>query len=76
VTGELMLLPNGKMMTQGDGTLKFGVSPSTGLFKGTVTDPLSGKERSFGGVVLQRFNSGAGMILGTNQIGRIEITLE
>ena len=76
VTGELMLLPNGKMMTQGDGTLKIGISPSTGLFKGTVIDPLSGEQRSFGGVVLQRFNSGAGMILGTNQIGRIEVTLE
>jgi hypothetical protein len=76
VTGELMMLPNGKMMVHDGGALKLGYSPTTGLFKGTVTDPLSGKPRSFSGVLLQNSNSGAGLILGTNEVGRVEVILE
>lgn len=77
VTGTLNVLPNGKMVaTQGGGTLKFGMSPTTGLFKGTVIDPSTGKPQAFGGVVLQKWNSGAGLILGTNAVGLIELTFE
>jgi hypothetical protein len=76
ITAEVMLLPNGKITTQTGGGLKFGVSPTTGLFKGNVTDPLSGKQRTFSGVLLQNLNSGAGLVLGTNEVGRVDVTLD
>lgn len=76
VTGEVMVLPNGTMMAQSGGALKIGVSPATGLFKGTVLDPATGRPRVFSGVVLQKWNIGSGLVLGTNQVGLVELTME
>jgi hypothetical protein len=73
IAAELMLLPNGKMMTKGD-TFNFGISPTTGLFKGTVMDSATGKPHSFGGVMLQKWNVGSGLVFGTNQVGLIEVS--
>jgi hypothetical protein len=42
-------------------------SPTTGLFKGKVIDPSSGKPLSFGGAVLQKLNGGYGYSLGTTR---------
>jgi hypothetical protein len=72
----LMVLPNGKMVSAGDGSLKFGVAPATGVFKGTVFDPGSGKPRIFSGVLLQKWDQGAGILLGTNAVGAVELAQE
>jgi hypothetical protein len=72
VSGTLMLLPNGKMQTQG-GALKIGISPTTGLFKGTVLDPATGSPRAFSGVLLQKWNVGAGVLLGLDEVGLVEL---
>jgi hypothetical protein len=74
ISAELMLLPNGKVVSQGDGSVKFGISPTTGLFKGSVLDPATGKPCAFSGVMLQKWNVGAGLILGLDQIGLIEVS--
>jgi hypothetical protein len=74
ITTELMLLPNGKVMSQADDSFKFGLSPTTGLFKGSVIDPATGKPYLFSGVMLQKWNVGAGLVLGTNQVGLIEVS--
>jgi len=76
VTAEFMMLPSGKMMVQGDESFKFGLSPTTGLFKGSVVDPATGKAFLFSGVMLQKWNVGAGFLLGTNQVGLIEVNLQ
>src|SRR5206468_2405491 len=47
--------------------------PQTGLWKGTVTEPTTGRSFSFQGAVLQRQNSGRGFFLGTNQSGRVRL---
>jgi hypothetical protein len=74
ITTELMLLPNGKVMSQADAGVKFGLSPKTGLFKGSVLDPATGKPCVFSGVMLQKWNVGAGLVLGTDQVGLIEVS--
>jgi hypothetical protein len=46
-------------------------SLKTGTFSGKVSDPLTGKSRSFGGAVLEKLNSGYGFMLGTNQSSQV-----
>ncbi len=72
VTNELMVLPNGRPLSSA-GPVKFGFSPLTGLFKGTVQDPASGKVRTFSGVLLQKWGSGAGAVFGLDEVGLVEV---
>jgi len=51
--------------------LKLAITTSSGLFKGTVADPNTGKTISANGVVLQKQNFGGGFFTGTNQTGRV-----
>lgn len=76
LTDQVTLLANGKMVSPGPGGVKIGVSPTTGLFRGTVIDPGSGRPWVLSGVILQKWNLGVGLILGTNEVGRVELTLE
>jgi len=46
-------------------------SPSSGVFAGRVTDPVSGHSSSFSGVVLPKMNLGCGFLLGTNQSSQV-----
>jgi hypothetical protein len=47
------------------------VTTTTGLFKGSVVNPITGKAVAINGVVLQQQNFGGGFFLGTNQSGRV-----
>ena len=51
--------------------LRLTLTPSTGLFRGSVTDPLGAKPLQFAGVVLQKQALGAGYFLGAAQSGRV-----
>lgn len=51
--------------------LRLTFTPSTGLFRGSVTDPLGQKPLQFTGVVLQKQALGAGYFLGAAQSGRV-----
>jgi hypothetical protein len=64
-------LDSASKVTSTNATLKVTVTTSTGLFKGTVADPGTGKTMTFNGVVLQNQNFGGGFFLGTNQVGRV-----
>ena len=37
-------------------------------------DSATGKPHSFGGVMLQKWNVGSGLVFGTNQVGLIEVS--
>ncbi len=41
-------------------------TPATGLFAGSVTDPVANKSWNFGGAILQKDNIGYGFLAGTN----------
>jgi hypothetical protein len=71
ITGHLMVLPNGKMVSDPDQLFKYGMSPSSGLFRGTVLDASTGKPRVFSGVKLQKWSIGRGLVLGTNAVGQV-----
>ena len=50
-------------------SLKFTLS--NGTYSGSVTDPGTGKSRSFSGAVFQKLNAGYGYLLGTNQTSQV-----
>jgi uncharacterized protein (DUF2147 family) len=53
--------------------LSLSIATASGLFKGSVTDPSSGKSFSFSGALLQKQNSGAGFLLGTNRSSQVAL---
>lgn len=53
-------------------TLSF--SLSTDAFKGSATDPATGKALPFSSVVFQKQNAAYGCLLGTNQSSRVSLT--
>jgi hypothetical protein len=64
-------LDSANQVTSTNGTLKMSLTTSSGLFKGSVANPTTGKSISFNGIVLQKQNFGGGFFLGTNQAGRV-----
>jgi hypothetical protein len=54
---------------QSAGKLTF--KTSSGLFKGSVTNPETGKPITVNGIILQNQNFGAGYFLGTNESGSV-----
>jgi hypothetical protein len=64
-------LDSASKVTSTNATLKMTVTTSTGLFKGSVVNPDTGKAIPFTGVVLQKQNFGGGFFVGTNQTGRV-----
>jgi hypothetical protein len=69
ITNQVVLETNNKVT--GTNKLSLTLTSSSGLFKGSVPDPVTGKTISFNGVVLQKQDFGSGFFLGTNQTGRI-----
>jgi len=69
-TNEVML-STANAVTSTNSTLSLKLTTSTGLFKGSVVNPATGKAVPFGGVVLQNQNFGGGFFTGTNQTGRV-----
>jgi hypothetical protein len=47
------------------------LTTSSGLLKGSVVNPATGKAILISGAVLQKQNIGSGYFLGTNQSGRV-----
>jgi hypothetical protein len=71
---EGIALDSASKVTSTNATVKMTITTSTGLFKGTVADPVSGNTVSFNGVVLQQQNTGGGFFTGTTQTGRVTIS--
>ena len=71
---EGIALDSASKVTSTNASLKMTITTSTGLFKGTVADPVSGRSVSFNGVVLQQQNTGGGFFIGATQAGRVFIS--
>jgi hypothetical protein len=71
---EGIALDSNNKITSTNATVKMTITTATGLFKGTVKDPVSTKTVSFNGVVLQQQNTGGGFFTGTTQTGRVFIS--
>ena len=70
---EGIALDSASKVTSTNATVKMTITTSSGLFKGSVADPVSGKSISYNGVVLQKQNTAGGFFLGTTESGRVTI---
>jgi hypothetical protein len=70
-TNQITLDSASKVTNQSTNALTLAVTSSTGLFKGSVVNPDTGKAIAISGVVLQKQNFGGGFFVGTNQAGRV-----
>ena len=70
-TNQIALSLANKITNLSTNKLTLTITTPSGLFKGSATDPVSGKAISINGVVLQKLNVGYGFFLGTNQTGRV-----
>jgi len=52
-------------------SLSFGLS--TGLYRGAVIDPATGKSSTYSGAVFQKLNNGYGFLLGTNLSSSVDV---
>ncbi len=71
-TNQIVLGANNKV-TGTTNNVSLSITTSSGLFKGSVPDPATGKGIQVNGVVLQKQNFGGGQFLGTNQAGRVHL---
>ena len=61
-----------KIINDSTNLLAMSFSLASGTFSGRVLDPGSQKSKSFAGAILQKFNVGYGMLLGTNLSSEVE----
>ena len=71
VTNVVALSAANKVSNLSSNQLTLTISASSGLFKGSVTDPSSGRVIPLNGAILQKINAGRGFFPGTNQTGRV-----
>jgi hypothetical protein len=60
-----------KIVNHGTNKLSLSLTTASGLFKGTVVDPASGKNVQFQGVLYEKENVGLGFFPGGNQSGAV-----
>lgn len=68
---QVTLTNGSKFINDGTNKLTAAITTTSGLFKVTATDPLTGKSITGNGVVFQKGNFGGGFFLGTNQSGTV-----
>ena len=71
ITNQFVLTTNSRVINLGTNKLTVTITSASGLFRGSIAVPGTGKTLSFTGVVLQKQNIGSGHFLGTNQSGRV-----
>jgi hypothetical protein len=69
LTNAVSWVVSNRVVITTPGGLPVGLDPMTGIFRGVFLNPDTGTTGKFGGVVLQRLNTGAGYCRGTNQFG-------
>jgi hypothetical protein len=69
----IVLGANSKVTNLGANKLSLSIATANGLFKGSVTDPSTGKSSAFSGALLQKQNAGSGFLLGTNRSSRVTL---
>lgn len=71
ITNSVTWGPNNKIVNNSPNKLSLTLTPASGLFKGTVVDPASGKSVPFQGVLFEEGNVGLGFFPGGNQSGAV-----
>jgi len=71
LTNNFNLDLNNHSTDQSGHQLKLTITPSSGLFHGTVLNPDTGKALPFQGALFQNWNSGFGYFLGPSQSGQV-----
>ena len=70
-TNQISISANSKVTNLSGNKLTLTFTTASGLFKGSVVNPATGKPVSFNGAVFQKRNFGGGHFLGTDQSGRV-----
>jgi hypothetical protein len=71
LTNTVALSPKNKVVNLSGTKLSLAISPSIGLFSGSVIDPFTSRSLKFKGALLQDQNCGFGFLLGTNRSSRV-----
>ena len=71
ITNSVMWGLNNKVVSQGPNKMSLSLTSATGLFKGTIVDPVTGKSVPFQGVLYEKGNVGLGFFPGGNQSGAV-----
>ena len=72
---ELIRLESGGKVTDlGTNALKMSLTTANGLYSGTAIDPVSRRQITFAGAVLQGYDQGAGWLVATNESGRTSLS--
>jgi hypothetical protein len=71
ITNSFALSPNNKVTGATGSKLTLTITSSSGLFKGTFFDPVSGAKVPFQGVLFKAANIGVGYFLGVDQSGEV-----
>ena len=69
----IQIAPGNKIINLSANKLSMKFSPSTGIFSGTVNDPIINKIWSFSGAVFQKDNAGYGFLAGTNASSQVAL---
>jgi hypothetical protein len=72
-TNQIILDANSKVTNESTNKLSLKISTSSGMFQGSVVDPLTHKVIPISGAVLQKQGIGTGYFLGSNQSGRVSL---
>jgi hypothetical protein len=72
-TNSVDIVASSKVINGGTNLMSMSFSLAKGTFSGKVLDPSTHKSKTFGGVVLQKFTSGYGMLMGTNSSSQVEL---
>jgi hypothetical protein len=72
-TNHVTLTEDNRFANLSTNKLTLSITPATGLFAGTGTDPVTGKSIPFKGAVLRKQNRASGHFLGPTQSGRVSV---
>jgi hypothetical protein len=70
-TNHVAVSPANKVTNLSSNALTLTITTTSGLFKGSVVNPATGKPVTINGVLLEKQDFGSGTFSGTNQIGRV-----
>jgi len=71
LTNQIQLGSNNRITNLSSNKLTLTFASASGLFRGSVVNPATGKSIAVNGAVLQKQNSGRGFFLGANQSGGV-----
>lgn len=73
ITNIIRIDANNKVTSLSANRLNLSITTSSGLFSGSIVDPVTGRTLTLNGALLQKPDLGAGFFLGTNQSGSVLI---